>query len=349
MTANYIINKDGLDSLLKQWQQQFVLMTPSRTNGHSSFAPWDGSDFTGWYRNSIIPPKNCFLPDVETLFSFAKKDGSYHLEAEVVQEEKRLIFGIRPCDARALTVIDNVYLGEKPQDGYYKKRRDNTVLVGMVCNEPYNSCFCTSLGSGPDDTLNMDVMLTDTGGNFIIQSITENGEDLLSKTEGLVKASKADSAAKQKAVEAIKEKITREVNTDNIQKRLLDIFDDKDYWRDVAAKCISCGICTLLCPTCYCFDINDDTTGKKKVRCRNLDSCSFSTYTKMPMENPRADKWRRVRNKLCHKYEFYPIAYDTIACTGCGRCIRLCPVNWDISRIVNNVPSENKTIQETTG
>ena len=174
MTANYIINKDGLDSLLKQWQQQFVLITPSRTNGHSSFAPWDGSDFTGWYRNTVTPPKNCFLPDVEALFSFTKKDSSYHLEAEAVQEEKRLIFGIRPCDARALTILDNVYLGEKPQDGYYKKRRDNTVLVGMVCNEPYNSCFCTSLGSGPDDTLNMDVMLTDTGGNFIIQSITEN-------------------------------------------------------------------------------------------------------------------------------------------------------------------------------
>ena len=170
---------------------------------------------------------------------------------------------------------------------------------------------------------------------------------MLAETGILSRATRSDITAKQKAVKAAREKITRKVDTENILKRLLAIFDDKDYWQDVAAKCVSCGICTLLCPTCYCFDINDDTTGEKKVRCRNLDSCSFPTYTKMPMENPRSDKWRRVRNKLCHKYEFYPIAYGMIACTGCGRCIRLCPVNWDISRIVNSVPSEKKAVGET--
>jgi len=344
---NYTLDKQKLNELLKQWQQQFTLLTPSKINGSSSFAPWDGSDFTGWYRNTITPAKNCFLPDVEALFSFTKKDGSYHLEAEAVPEEKRLIFGIRPCDSRALTILDNVYLGEKPEDSYYKKRRANTTLVGLSCNEPYDSCFCTSLGSGPDDTRNLDVMVIDIGDKYLFQPITGKGEELLSKTEGLAKATKANLAAGQKVIKAIKEKITRKVSIDNIKKRLLDIFEDKDYWQDVAAKCISCGICTLLCPTCYCFDINDDTTGEKKVRCRNLDSCSFSTYTKMPMENPRAEKWRRVRNKLCHKYEFYPIAYDIIACTGCGRCIRLCPVNWDITRIINSLPLEKKAIGET--
>ena len=122
MTTNYTLKKEKLDELLKQWQQQFVLMTPSKTNGSSSFAPWDnGSDFNEWYRNTITPPKMIFLPDVEALFSFTKKNGSYQLESESLQKEKRLIFGMRPCDARALTILDNVYLNEKPEDSYYKK------------------------------------------------------------------------------------------------------------------------------------------------------------------------------------------------------------------------------------
>jgi ferredoxin len=78
---------------------------------------------------------------------------------------------------------------------------------------------------------------------------------------------------------------------------------------------------------------------KRGARFRNLDSCSFSIYTKMPMENPRQEKWQRVRNRVCHKYEFYPLLFNTIACTGCGRCIRLCPVNWDITQILNSLPS----------
>ncbi len=349
MAIYYILKKEKLYELLKMWRRQFVLLTPSKANGYSSFTPIDegSNDFNGWYRNTIKPPKHYFLPDVEALFFFTKKDGTYQIEPELLSEEKRLIFGVRPCDAGALTVLDNIYLNEKPEDSYYKKRRDNTILVGLSCTEPYESCFCTSLNSGPDDTFNMDVMLTDIGDRFLVQLITKKGEDLLFESDVFVKATRTDITAKHKAAKAAVEKISRKLDTVNIQKRLLDIFEDKIFWQDVAAKCISCGICTLLCPTCYCFDINDDTTGQRKVRCRNLDSCSFPTYTKMPMENPRSDKWRRVRNKLCHKYEFYPMLYDTIACTGCGRCIRLCPVNWDISRIINSVPSEKKAAGET--
>ena len=102
----------------------------------------------------------------------------------------------------------------------------------------------------------------------------------------------------------------------------------------------SCGICTFLCPTCYCFDINDELSGGCGARFRSLDSCSFPIYTRMPMENPRTEKWRRVRNKVCHKYEFYPMSFDVIACTGCGRCIRLCPVNWDITQTLSSLPAE---------
>ena len=129
---------------------------------------------------------------------------------------------------------------------------------------------------------------------------------------------------------------TVQIDTSEIEKRLPPSFDNQEFWEKIAAKCVSCGICTFLCPTCYCFDINDE----KDARYRNWDCCSFSLYTQMPMENPREEKWRRVRQKVHHKYTFYPRLFDMIACTGCGRCIRLCPVNWDITQTLNSLPTE---------
>ncbi|MCL0060455.1 4Fe-4S dicluster domain-containing protein, partial [Dehalococcoidia bacterium] len=133
-------------------------------------------------------------------------------------------------------------------------------------------------------------------------------------------------------------KVTREIDTQHLSHRLLSCFEDEEYWEKVAAKCIGCGICTFLCPTCHCFDISDEMVKKQGARFRCWDSCAFPLYTKMPMENPREEKWQRVRQKVCHKFEFHPMSFDVIACTGCGRCIRLCPVNWDICQTLAQLP-----------
>jgi len=172
---------------------------------------------------------------------------------------------------------------------------------------------------------------------FVVEEITEKGKALMAGVEG---ASSKDDQAKAAAVkQAAAGKITRKIDTKTIAARLPAAFDNEKYWQKVAAKCVSCGICTFLCPTCYCFDINDEMLKGDGARYRNWDSCSFPLYTKMPAENPREAKWRRVRQKVNHKYSFYPILFGEIACTGCGRCIRLCPVNWDITQTLNGVPA----------
>ncbi len=334
------IAKKDLARLLTEWGRQFALFTPSRAGDTAKMARWDGKDtsFLNWYRNTTIPAKNCFLPAVEEMFTFSRGSSGYNLKPTPAEEPGRLIFGIRPCDAKALRVLDNVF-EDSYEDPYYLGRRRNTILVGLGCNNPYDSCFCTSLDSDPHDDAGLDIMLTDIGDELLIQAISEAGKKLIIKTGSLTKAGRADAARARKAREAARNKVSRRLNTSNIEKRLLDIFDDQGYWQQLARKCISCGICTLLCPTCHCFDINDEMSGGQGARCRNLDSCAFPIYTKMPMENPRAEKWRRVRNKVCHKYEFYPMLFDMIACTGCGRCIRLCPVNWDITQVIEGVPA----------
>jgi len=341
MADNKKINKKDIAKLLNQWNQEFDLFAPSKDEGVAKFAKWDGKDtsFLDWYRNTIVPPKSVFFPSMEEMFHFQKDKEGYHIELPSPDGQKQLIFGIRPCDANAMTILDKTF-EDAYEDPYYLSKRKNVMLVGLGCTRPYDSCFCTSLGSGPADSVNVDLMFTDIGDGFLIETISEAGKELITRTNSLEEATEADETRARETKDAAHSKVTRQLDTKNIKEKLLSSFENQDYWEQIAAKCISCGICTFLCPTCYCFDINDEMLKGCGARFRSLDSCSFPTYTKMPMENPRTEKWRRVRNKVCHKYEFYPMSFDVIACTGCGRCIRLCPVNWDITQTLNSLPAE---------
>ncbi len=337
--ANKKINKKDIGKLLGQWSQEFAVFVPSIENGVATMSEWDGKDtsFLDWYRNTVIPPKASFLPPMEEMFSFRKDRKGYHIELPPTNEHKQLIFGIRPCDAKAMAILDMTFK-DLYQDPYYLPKRNSAVLVGLGCTNPYDSCFCTSLGISPAESTDVDLMLTDIGDQFLVEEVTDKGKELIAKTSGLKEATETDEARAKEAKETSHNKVTRKINTEGIEDKLLACFDDEDYWEKIAAKCISCGICTFLCPTCYCFDINDELVKKQGTRFRSWDSCAFSVYTKMPMENPRLEKWRRVRQKVCHKYEFYPMTFNVIACTGCGRCIRLCPVNWDITQVLESVP-----------
>jgi len=337
---NKKISKRAIGNLLNEWSQEFTVFVPSRERGVAVLSKWDGKDtsFTGWYRNTAQPAKANFFPPAEKMFSFQKDKEGYHVELPSSDEHKQLIFGIRPCDARALIILDMTFK-DLYEDPYYLPKRNNMVLIGLGCTNPYDSCFCTSLGINPGESTDVDLMLTDIGDQFLIEEITEVGKELIAKASQVEEATEADEAEAREVKKASYNKVTGKVDTEGIKEKLLSCFEDQDFWEKVSAKCISCGICTFLCPTCYCFDINDELVRRQGTRFRSWDSCAFPVYTKMPMENPRLEKWRRVRQKVCHKFEFYPMNFDIIACVGCGRCIRQCPVNWDITQTLNSLPT----------
>jgi sulfhydrogenase subunit beta (sulfur reductase) len=337
------VKKQDIAKLLSQWQKDFTVFAPSRESGKAEMAVWDGKDtaFLDWYRNTVVPPKANFLLNMEKLFGFRKEGGNIKLETLSPETKKQLIFGIRPCDARAIAIIDTVFK-DAYEDKYYLNRRQNSLLIGMACLKPYDTCFCASLGFGPAETADVDIMLTDIGGGeYLIEEITAKGKELIAKTTGIADTVKDDETKAAAVKKAAGDKVTRKIDTKQIRKSLPAAFENKEFWEEVSAKCVSCGICTFLCPTCYCFDINDEMLKGDGARYRNWDSCSFPLYTKMPAENPREEKWKRVRQKVNHKYDFYPRLFDTIACTGCGRCIRQCPVNWDITQTLSSLPAES--------
>ncbi len=333
------VNKKDIGKLLTAWRQEFSVLLPSKEEGVAKMAVWDGKDvsFLDWYRNTTVPPKAIFAPPMEKMFSFQKNSDGYHIEVPQ-DEQKQLIFGIRPCDARSLATIDSVF-ADTYEDHYYLSKRKNTILIGLSCTNPYDSCFCTSLDIKPGESANVDLMFTDIGDEFLIEEVTDKGKELLATASVVKKTTKADEDKAKTTKAALSDRITKKVDTKDIGKKLQACFNDKDYWQEVAAKCLSCGICTFLCPTCFCFDICDELVKKEGARYKGWDSCSFRLYTRMPAENPREEKWRRVRQKVCHKYEFHPMNFEVTACTGCGRCIRLCPVNWDITQILASLPA----------
>lgn len=339
--ANKKITKKDIAKLLSQWSREFTVFVPSMESEVTAMARWDGKDagFLDWYRNTTVSPKSIVFPDLEEMFSFQKGKEGYHIELPASDEHKQLIFGIRPCDARALNILDAPFK-DAYEDPYYLPKRRNTVLVGLGCTKPCDSCFCTSLGINPSESTDVDIMLTDIGNQLLIEPASEAGKELIDTTSGVEEATEADEARAREVREASYHKVTRKIDTEDIKKKLLPSFDNQDYWEKIATKCVSCGICTFLCPTCYCFDINDELVKGQGARFRSWDSCAFPIYTKMPMENPREEKWRRVRQKVNHKYGFHPMNFDIIACTGCGRCIRLCPVNWDITQALNSLPAK---------
>lgn len=342
------IQKEDIAKLLTEWSQEFTVFVPSREEGVAKWSEWDGKDsgFLDWYRNTVVPPKVLFLPPMETLFGFQKGGDGYQISIPPPAEKKWLVFGLRACDAKALAVLDMTFK-DGYEDPYYLTKRESGVLVGLVCSRPCDSCFCTSLGGGPDDADNVDLMLTQIGDEFLMEAVTDKGKQLLAKADLAQAAAKADEAKAKKAKESARSKVTRRVDTEGITEKLRVGFEGKNYWEKVSTKCISCGICTFLCPTCYCFNISDELLKRRGERFRSWDSCAFPLYTKMPMENPREEKWRRLRQKVCHKYEFYPLSFEVIACTGCGRCIRLCPVNWDITQVLSNLPAQEQVRLET--
>ena len=336
--GNKKIKKDQLKALFGELAKNNVLLTPSKSKGFVGFAPWDGdsADFPEWYRNTTIPPKAMFFPPVEEMLRFKKGEEGYEVEELLPGEGTQVVFGIRPCDARALKIID-ILFSDTYKDPYYLKRRENAILVGLGCKEPCDTCFCTSIDVSPGESQDVDLFCTEMDDELLIEAVSEKGEELLSKISGLSDAGDEEKSKAKQLGESAKEKITGRIETAELQEKMRSNFENKEYWEGVSRKCMSCGICTYVCPTCHCFDICDENNKKDGKRVRNWDSCKFPLFTRMPMENPRHEKWRRIRQRYHHKFEYYPMNFDAIACTGCGRCIRECPVNVDVREIIGGI------------
>ncbi len=282
-------------------------------------------DFT--ISNTTVPLKSFFFPQTETLFQFNLGQTEIKLPAE---EEKAVILGIRPCDAKSLTIVDKLFSWDV-KDPYYLEKRAQTTLVGLACNKPCTNCFCTSLGGSPASIEGLDVLMTELEDSFLLDPVTEKGTALCQSVQELLAEATGEDCSQAEAIhKEAKQSIARQIDTAGIPEKLPGLWENK-LWQKISDSCLGCGICTYLCPTCHCFDMQDEVEGIEGRRCRIWDSCMFGEYTMHASgHNPRPTRRERTRNRINHKYSYFVDKFGEIACVGCGRCISKCPVNIDI-------------------
>ncbi|PID73847.1 MAG: hydrogenase [Desulfobacterales bacterium] len=286
-------------------------------------------------------PKGATFPRNETILAFRKvRDPENPARAvteikERLPEQPTVVFGCRPCGSRGKAVFDRVYETEKITDPYYTRRRKETLFITLACKTPENTCFCTSVGGGPSDTTGSDLLLTPVEGGYTVAVVTEKGEALL---ESPILTDGAGKKAEAEAVHAAAAESMQADDFTTAPEKLIGLFDNMDFWVDQSSKCISCGTCTYLCPTCYCFNITDEVSGNSGRRLRSWDNCMSYLFTlEASGHNPRTVKAHRLKNRVGHKFSYYPTLHEQIiACCGCGRCIKSCPAAVDIRQIVRN-------------
>jgi sulfhydrogenase subunit beta (sulfur reductase) len=279
---------------------------------------------------TLLPLKSLFLPAVEDLLAFSGSEGHRTLKPTEPLERDRVVFGALGCDIKALDLLDSVLLGEPPDEAY-RERRERTAIVAVACTGEGPECFCRSFGIDPLRPRGADVILTGVGGAFLIEAVTGSGKRIVGLIEKYTREATDEEIAAAGAVTADSRDDTSagEVPVD------FAALWESDIWSDLAARCIGCGICTLLCPTCYCFDVRDESSVDSGRRFKTWDSCMFSSFTKMAGGlNPRNTKRQRVRQRFLHKLSYYPSMYGSSACVGCGRCTVYCPVGIGMDEVI---------------
>jgi ferredoxin len=331
------IDKVDINPFLTSLLRDHTIFAPAKVANYVSYREIATPDEIVW--DCLVtrePPKDVFFPQTEVLFNYTRTPDGLALQSNEAVDKERILWGMRPCDAQAMLVQDKVFDTSEDRDVYYTNKRAKTTVVGIGCNQPLSTCFCTAVGGAPFKKDGFDVFLTDIGDAYLAEALTDKGEQLLQTP--FLRAATAAADEQAKGVEkAARAQLPQPMDVKTIQKHL-DELVASPFWDEVQASCIGCGVCTLLCPVCSCFDIVDEGTAACGQRVRNWDTCQSCVYTlEASGHNPRPAGRERVRQRLMHKFDYYLVNQGVLGCVGCGRCVQLCPVNLDIRRIVDQI------------
>ena len=315
-------------------ERDIEILSPAKANGLWEYALGDLETLTPSFFNSRIPPKSLFFPSLQSLLGWKSSDGSLRLYPHRAPDRQRAILGLRPCDARALRLLEPVFLKDT-EDIFYSQNLLRTLLLGQACRGHCGGSFCEEMGIDPQDSPDVDLFSREIPGGYLVKVLTEKGRKLVGAGEMFKESSEQEWRAGQREMSGKREHPLFDLG--KVKAGVGERFQDEAFWRRVSEKCINCGVCTYLCPTCHCFDLCDQQRPGQGVRYRCFDSCAFPSFTKMPVHNPREEKWRRYRQRVNHKFNFFYQNFQTAGCVGCGRCVALCPVNLDLREVLQDI------------
>jgi formate hydrogenlyase subunit 6/NADH:ubiquinone oxidoreductase subunit I len=279
--------------------------------------------------------KSLVFPKYEGLFQVIREKGSIDLISKELDKLPEVaLFGSRPCDARGILALNSIFDGEI-KDQIYLGRLAKLTIISVACVKHEETCFCTSLNSGPGDTRGSDMLLTPDGNDgYLVEIATEKGKQLVKKY--------ADCFEDERdfTKEAHLTEVPGAFDVNDIAGKLTSKFED-DTWLEQSLRCIGCGTCAYVCPTCGCFDIQDVNANETTLRRRGWDSCGFDLFTLHASgHNPRKFQSQRWRQRIYHKFQYMPESDDVVGCVGCGRCSKACSVDMNLKTHLVNLANE---------
>ena len=281
--------------------------------------------------------KKFLFPPTLTLWRAVKKNGEVVIDIPSVESPRYAFLGVRACDLAAIGIQDVIFTQGAYVDPFYKERRERVFIVAVNCTRAGNTCFCASMNTGPAVQGTFDIALTELDDVFLAQVGTERGGSVLVNLPHRT-ATEAEVEEAARRVEEARAQMGRQMETAHLKETLLNAWEHP-RWEEVAKRCLACANCTLVCPTCFCFTVQDvtDLTGEQMERVRLWDSCFNLEFTYTAGRPMRSSTAARYRQWLTHKLAGWQEQFGMIGCVGCGRCITWCPVGIDITEEVSAI------------
>jgi len=319
-------------------------VTDDQAPGHYRTTDREDGAFFGYAVGPASAKRDLFPPRQPLWRAVTVGDADFEIHEAERGSPRIALFGLRPCELAAIAVQDRVLLHGAVPDEVYTANRADLLLVGVECGDPAATCFCTSMGTGPGTQQGADLLLTELlegEHRFLLRAPTAAGQAIVAALDTRP-VTDEDLAARDAVLASAAEAIERHLDADGVHDLLLGNLEHP-RWDDIAQRCLACGNCTLVCPTCFCTTVEDttDLAGTTAIRERRWDSCFSLDFTHTGPASVRNTTRARYRQWLTHKLATWIDQFDTSGCVGCGRCITWCPVGIDLT-------AEVATIKRTT-
>lgn len=335
-----IVMKKDLNDFVSELRDEFLILGPRKKRSQHVFSGIDDvQDLDLDYLTTILPPKKLFFPPKDTVLLF---DGIGEPVSAPLEKKKQLVFGIHSCDLNGLLLLDKVFQKDISYPRYIERRK-NATIIALTCTKVGDTCFCDSMGTGPAPIEGFDVLLTDLGNRFLVETATAEGRRLAAKMK-TIEAKDSDLKLKTSLVSETKMKFRKKVNTKGLAETLARRLDHP-IWKQLGEKDLACAQCVMSCPTCFCMDIRDqwENAPGETSRCVEWDACFLLEFAEVALGgNFRKDRGARLRQFMGHNLSWGGSAqYGPVSgqhkCVGCGRCIRVCPVGIDITEVAKEI------------